>query len=283
MIKLPQNLLETKHLHPSINLNGCTVIESCLYEDELKDCAYLSEHELIYLFSGKLIIWDEQEEVTVNPGETILVKKGTYFDFMKKSTGMHQHYKSILFFFKNEFITEFLNNHQLDIPKPSQPLVEYFKIEANPVLEGFIASLMPYFKHPIGDKEQLFRLKTFEVLLHLSESNPQAFAHFFHQPKPMKSDLVNVMEKHFTKNIALEDFAQLSGRSLATFKRDFQKVFKTSPAKWLRQKRLELAHYLLKNTYKRPSEIYLEIGFEDFAHFSRAFKAHFGYSPSSLK
>ncbi len=45
-------------------------------------------------------------------------------------------------------------------------------------------------------------------------------------------------------NIPLEKFATLTGRSISTFKRDFQAIFKETPNKWLIKKRLDLAHLM---------------------------------------
>ncbi|WP_242675503.1 helix-turn-helix domain-containing protein [Niastella koreensis] len=54
------------------------------------------------------------------------------------------------------------------------------------------------------------------------------------------------------------------------------------PQKWLLQKRLELAHYLITEKKNRPADVYLEAGFEDLSHFSFAFKKQYGYPPASL-
>jgi AraC-like DNA-binding protein len=51
-------------------------------------------------------------------------------------------------------------------------------------------------------------------------------------------------------NMPLEKFAYLTGRSLSSFKRDFNKAFNTTPQRWLTQKRLELAHYELSEEKK---------------------------------
>ncbi|WP_420152907.1 helix-turn-helix domain-containing protein, partial [Siphonobacter sp.] len=72
----------------------------------------------------------------------------------------------------------------------------------------------------------------------------------------------------------------LSGRSLATFKRDFEKIFHLSPHRWLLNKRLQDAYFLIKEKGRKPSEVYLEVGFEDLSHFSFAFKKAFGQPPS---
>jgi AraC-like DNA-binding protein len=87
------------------------------------------------------------------------------------------------------------------------------------------------------------------------------------------------MNKNFHFNVQIARFAYLTGRSLATFKRDFEKIFNVTPRKWLQHKRLQRAHYLISNEGKTSSEIYLDLGFEDLTHFSHAFKNQYGYSP----
>ena len=90
------------------------------------------------------------------------------------------------------------------------------------------------------------------------------------------------MNRNFHFNVQLKRFAYLTGRSLATFKRDFEKIFHTSPGQWLLQRRLQEAHYLITEKGRAPSDVYLDLGFEDLSHFSFAFKKEFGKAPSLL-
>lgn len=83
-------------------------------------------------------------------------------------------------------------------------------------------------------------------------------------------------------NMPLEKFGYLTGRSLTTFKRDFQKAFGATPQKWLTEKRLELAYYQFVEKNRKPIDVYFEVGFENLSHFSFAFKKQYGYSPSVL-
>ncbi|MEO0338911.1 MAG: AraC family transcriptional regulator, partial [Bacteroidota bacterium] len=129
--------------------------------------------------------------------------------------------------------------------------------------------------------EVLLKMKTFELLFHLTQINPNIIHQLLPEQDP-KMDLVKIMETHFTKNLKLEEFAHLSGRSLSTFKRDFKKTFSMTPAQWLKKRRLEHARLLLKKTKRKPTEVYLSVGFEDYSHFSRAFKGHFGQLPSEV-
>jgi AraC family transcriptional regulator, exoenzyme S synthesis regulatory protein ExsA len=100
--------------------------------------------------------------------------------------------------------------------------------------------------------------------------------------EPGKIDLEAFMIKNYQFNVGLHRFAYLTGRSLATFKRDFEKTFHTSPGNWLLQKRLQEAHYLIKEKGNKPSDVYLEVGFEDLSHFSYAFKNAYGVAPSKI-
>ncbi|RZK75421.1 MAG: AraC family transcriptional regulator, partial [Pedobacter sp.] len=99
---------------------------------------------------------------------------------------------------------------------------------------------------------------------------------------PSKIDLERFMISNFKFNVPVDKFAQLTGRSLAGFKRDFQKTFGTSPRHWLQEKRLMEAKHLLESKHQKASAIYLELGFESLSHFSHSFKKRFGKSPSSI-
>jgi AraC-type DNA-binding domain-containing proteins len=116
----------------------------------------------------------------------------------------------------------------------------------------------------------------------LLETNPLLKDVLFDFAEPGKIDLEAYMTKHYRYNVNMDRFAYLTGRSLATFKRDFAKVFHTSPNRWLQQKRLEDAHYLISKKGYRISDAYIEAGFKDFSHFSYAFKKTYGISPSKL-
>jgi AraC-type DNA-binding domain-containing proteins len=69
-----------------------------------------------------------------------------------------------------------------------------------------------------------------------------------------------------------EIIAMKADWSLATFKRDFQKISSLSPQKWLIEKRLKIAKDKLSNENKKGTEVYLEVGFKKLSHFSTAFK-----------
>lgn len=55
-----------------------------------------------------------------------------------------------------------------------------------------------------------------------------------------------------------------------------------TPSRWLVNKRLGEAHFLLKEKKRKATDIYMDVGFKDYSHFSLAFKKAFGHSPSMI-
>ena len=99
---------------------------------------------------------------------------------------------------------------------------------------------------------------------------------------PVKTDIHRVVEENYTSPISLEELAYLSGRSLSSFKRDFQSIYGETPAKWIREKRLSKARQVLQASQMSIADVAYSLGFENPTHFSRIFKQQYGISPSSL-
>jgi AraC-like DNA-binding protein len=87
------------------------------------------------------------------------------------------------------------------------------------------------------------------------------------------------MEKNFSYNLNLEDYAQLCHMSLSNFKKTFKKYYNTTPAAWLKERKLELACFRIINSDQRINEISFDCGFEDVSHFIRSFKQKHGLTP----
>lgn len=168
-------------------------------------------------------------------------------------------------------------------PMPARPAsTELLVFSKSPLLQSLFASLLPYLELEHRLPEKLVALKTTEVIEVLRSLDPNSDGVLADFTEPGKLNLVEFMEANYMFNLPLTKFSYLTGRSLTTFKRDFKKAFQLSPQRWLTQKRLTLAHYQLAEKSRKPVELYLEVGFENLAHFSHAFKKQFGYPPTAL-
>ena len=80
--------------------------------------------------------------------------------------------------------------------------------------------------------------------------------------------------------LSMEEMAYYTGRSLATFKRDFKKVSELTPQKWLIHRRLEAARDLILKGGRKVSEICYDVGFKNLSHFSKLYKEMYGMAPT---
>jgi AraC-like DNA-binding protein len=134
--------------------------------------------------------------------------------------------------------------------------------------------------------QSLLELKFRELVLTIADNphNAELLSYFCSLlNEPQSVSLQKVMDTNYCFNLRLEQYAELSNRSLSAFKRDFQKQFNSTPGKWLLEKRLNHAMHLLSNMDKTVGEAAFESGFESPSHFSRSFKERFGISPTAVK
>jgi AraC-like DNA-binding protein len=155
-------------------------------------------------------------------------------------------------------------------------------IQEDRLIKKFIQSLEPYYNGSDQINQTFADVKREELLLILLKNDPRLAYVFFNFEIPEKINLEEFMNRNFRFNTSLERFAFLTGRSLSSFKRDFQKIFGLNPGSWLKKKRLEEAYFQISRQKERPSDVYLEVGFEDLSHFSFAFKKEFGLTPTEV-
>ena len=200
------------------------------------------------------------------------------------SESINESYKSLVFFFDEKLLKEFVGLHPelFDVEEATAILENpILLLKSDDNFEKFIQSVFPYFRSRTALKNHFLRLKFQELLLHLLEldSSKQLRAVLYSLYKGEKMDLSFLMNSYYLKPLTLSELARLSGRSLSAFKRDFQDEFNTSPAFWLKNKRLDYADFLLRNSTKNVTEISTEIGYESVSHFIKTYKEKFGVTP----
>ncbi|WP_442905616.1 helix-turn-helix domain-containing protein [Hymenobacter sp. PAMC 26628] len=230
--------------------------------------------------AGTLLLYDGDQTHELTAGTFRLVKRNHLVKF-KKQLSADGDFQSLSVSFDQETLRAFSREYGYRAePLPAGGAL--FPLRPDARYQGYLASLGPYQQLAAATAGPLLALKVREALLILLQANPALKDVLFDFTEPGKIDLAAFMEKNFRFNVALSRFAYLTGRSLATFKRDFEKLFRLSPSRWLLQRRLQEAHYLLKERGWAPSDVYLAVGFENLSHFSFAFKKTYGRAPSHL-
>lgn len=261
-------------------------IFNCPPEARLMNTKYskLWSHEnyVFYVLEGKKVWHTAHGSYEIGEGSCVFVRKGAcileqFFDIG---------FCLVLFFIPDEFICQTLKNRAAPLYKTQEKYSPVISLETNDTLRAFFVSMYSYFAGTKEPDKSLLELKFRELVLTIADNphNAELLSYFCSlMQEPQAVSLQRVMEDNFCFNLKMEEFARLSNRSLSAFKRDFSKIYDTTPGKWLSQKRLSYARHLLGNSGKSVAEVAFESGFESHAHFSRLFRDHFGESPSSAR
>ncbi len=245
---------------------------------------FVPAHVLIHVLSGRLSIVEADLNHRFQQGDTFFVRRSTLAKFTKHPEDNGKPFKSLSIFIRKSFLQDYMTreNVRIDPADHTSSFCRVKKLPPSPLMDNLFDSLRLYFDSGMTLDRELSDIKTREAILLLKQMDGSLYDSLFHFTEPGKIDLEDFMCKNFVFNIPLSTFSRMTGRSLSTFKRDFKKIFDESPSRWLKKKRLEHAYYLIKEKNKAPSDVYLEVGFENLSHFSSSFKEAYGRNPSAL-
>jgi AraC-like DNA-binding protein len=265
-------------------INYSDIFLSCFSDNASKYTPKVNRHGLAYILSGKLEINENGKITNLYKGECAFVRKDNRIS-MNKMPKKNEQYKSIWLTFTRPFLREFYRTtDKTQLPKDAErQKVSVYKLPADrPDIRSLFESMTPYFDSPIPPTDELLKLKMTEGLLVLLNTDKNLYASLFDFSEPWKIDILDFMNENFMYDLSSEELANFTGRSLASFKRDFKKISNLSPEKWLIEKRLTVAHNKIRNENKKASDVYLEVGFKSLSHFSTAFKRQYGFPPTAM-
>ncbi len=239
-----------------------------------------------YLLRGKNKVFAPNSKVEVKASEGLVMQCGTYFcDVFAderseycEAIAIHLPLDVLQLIYDKEF-PDFL----LDVDKV-RPLSNE-KHKASHLLKNYIDSLQFYFDNPALVTEEILKLKVKELVLLLARtSDAVAIQKLLRRLfTKAKVSFKEVIEANIFNSFTVEELAKLTHLSLSSFKREFNKQYGTSPAKYIRERRLKKAAQLIEVTDLRLSSIAFDCGFSDLAHFSKSFHKTYGSSPRDFR
>ena len=240
----------------------------------------LASNVISFLIEGKKEVTTSEKFISVANDHFLIMKSGHCL--MTENISTNDVYKSVLLFFTDEFITRLLNrNLQHEI----QDANEVMKSCAyDDYTRSFVDSLERIYTHDLAFQKRILPLKMEELVLYLLQKNGTSYLDFLVNKKSeQKLNFMDVMEANKLKRLTLKELAFLTHMSVSTFKREFEKHYSISPIKWFQNRRLEHAAHLLKDENARPSDIYLDIGYDSLSNFIYAFKQKYKITPKQFQ
>ncbi|MBE6646462.1 MAG: helix-turn-helix domain-containing protein [Ruminococcaceae bacterium] len=147
--------------------------------------------------------------------------------------------------------------------------------------------------HPSNGKKQetdaLFRL-IYDLLTHGSDrespyivSLTRALFELIASPKSAAQPFSGARRSLESEDISVGDIAARYGMTAAHFIRSFRAVYGVTPQRYRSDYRLREAKMMLSDTALSVSSVAERCGFDDPLYFSRAFKKHFGMTPTEYR
>ena len=277
--KFPSALISGDCTTSSLILDGGSIIDQCIVTAGERGTFFLEHHLLYVVLGGSVKLTCGRQTWTVGKNEMILLRRAQSVSYEKQGSEETGLFESQLFAINDELLKDFLTSQQVQIPQ----MTEELGTQVSPMSDRLVAycwSLSPYFNDPSQVNPGLLRLKVMELLYNVMDCSKNIFRQMLQLRQPVKTDIHRVVEENYTSPISLDELAYLSGRSLSSFKREFQNIYGEPPARWIREKRLSKAQQMLRSSSLSVADVAYSLGFENPTHFSRIFKQQFGYTPS---
>jgi AraC family transcriptional regulator, exoenzyme S synthesis regulatory protein ExsA len=272
--------IKDSSLFKKMEVNELLFAEYTCMREETKFGIWSDNNYFAFISSGKKMWKSIYHSYEVNDGDIIFVKKGAnlthqFFD---------DEFCAIFMFIPDDFIKTFLKKNTALLTASQKDLSgqdAVLRISRDQLLENYYHSIQSYLSLAEKPNEQLLILKFEELLLSLfsNKKHQQLTDYFISLCQNREYHMSRVMEENFAYNLKLENYAQLCHMSLSAFKKAFNQYYHTTPASWLKNRKLNLALHHILTSELSINQISFECGFEDTSHFIRVFKQKYRHTP----
>lgn len=246
---------------------------------------YSPYNQFTFAISGSKTFHQADASWTISKDTGYLLKRTAY---NQEIPGWPNEWVPLAFYLKDDYLKKIYNVFRPDLPihdLPEPPKEMIILMDINERIRECYKSLLPYFDQKLPLPDAILKIKFKELMYNIliNPANRPLLSYINSLADGYSTPLWEIMELNFMYDLKLSEYAQLTNRSLATFKRDFTRYYNTSPGKWLSEKRLQRAKRHLETSQKIVGDIAFENGFKNVSHFSRVFKKRFGKSPLNYR
>ena len=269
-----------------IRLNTDEVFVTAGRDSDGESAYYISENALVYVAAGKIdILIDGEAVANFKERECVFVRKDHRMTLISYANENIDHHLVVFLFFPRHILFDYYRNLQTwDLPEVATPSDKScIHIPQSSLLISLFSSFKPYWEKNQSPETHWLRLKVLEAIKYLLLLDKSMYATLFDFTSRWRLDILDFMERNYKYNLSLEQLAHYTGRSVATFKRDFKKISQLPPAKWIINRRLREARRLLLTTDWPVYKIMSHVGFKNFSHFSRIYHQLFDETPTTTR
>jgi AraC-like DNA-binding protein len=246
----------------------------------------LEQNLFSFLLEGNKSVEYAGKKETISPNQFFLLSAGNCL-MSEKIAAPSGRYRSILFFFDNQLLTDFFIRHPMVI-RPIRNIQQedpFLVFEKDGFLTNFVDSLGLILSSGQSLSVQMQEVKLEELLIYISGRYPEIIKRLYFYTHHSDKDFLirQAVTANLYTSIEVEELAFICYMTLSTFKRRFAKIYGTSPSKWFLGKRMHKAAQMLRENDFSPSEIYSQLGYENLSSFIQSFKQAYGTTPKQYQ
>lgn len=251
-------------------------------EERLKNKINLTQNTFSFLQEGTKEVITNLKPITIHNSDFLIIKSGHCL-MTEKLSPLKNIYRSLLLFFSNEALLEFIRKQNIPNQKPaSSAPIQICAYDE--FISSFVKSLIGIKELRSELQKKLLQLKFEEIMLYLVHTKGSDFLFsLLSNTDNQTGNMIKVVENNRLNKLTIKELSFLSNMSLSSFKREFEKHYQDSPSKWFQDQRLEHSAFLLRNHSKRPTELFEEAGYENLSNYIQAFKVKFGTTPKQYQ
>ena len=242
-------------------------------------------YELYCLLSDSYIYHVGNNQYELNPGSLILVPPGE--THWPEIPGEPRNIERIVLWLNPDFISSL----SIFLPKTLGALSTNLQEEhlivpeekTYQVILSLLYSLLYEKNRADADSQYLCHLILSQLLIHISRVLNQR-ARPQEKPEERYHEIMRIHEyinAHYRETLSVNSLAQMFFMDKNTMTRQFKRIVGMTPGDYIRRKRLESAHLLIRQGYSVQHAGYAS-GFTDYSAFFRAFRKQYGLSPGDL-
>ncbi|MGB5868418.1 MAG: AraC family transcriptional regulator, partial [Arcobacteraceae bacterium] len=233
-------------------------------------------HSMGVVIEGSKVIHLNNEDVNIEKTDLFFLTQNNYY--MSERVVDDSKYKSLLVYFDDKFIFDFINKYNIQINTKDEQNTVKASYKSDKLFENSVQIFQEYLK--VDFNENLLKLKIEEMFLQALKHNEKNMHSFFNAILSTSQDRIKyILESNIDLIQTLDDMCNITRLSENKIRRYIKKEFNQTPKIWLDTKRLEKAVLLLKNTNKSISDISTTCGYSTVSWFISQFKKYHNQTP----
>ena len=227
-----------------------------------------NSYELLYILSADATYAVEDRRYKLKKDDLIIIRPNIYHYIQIDSPQDYERYNIL-------FDAALVENIEL-LPEE----LDVVNCRQIPYLPELFPKMHYY--HEMLDEDSFGELLTLllrELVYNLSISEAQSKRNQYTTVHPIVSGALRQINERLFQPIKISEIAEAQYVTESYLHRLFQQELKTTPKKYIVEKRLLAAQTQLLQGM-RPTRVYQECGFSDYSAFYRCYYRYFGYPPS---